>query len=301
MKRTIFILAILMIAAPVWAGVTITATHEGCGVVRIDYTNTEPNRVRAFALDFSVTDGNIIDINDYYRGECNAVGKGYGIFMATIDVNSETGVVDNWGNPVADFNDPNAAGELGSSAITTEMGGLWSPTGDDSPNAPNDIGTLCRITIAPGDCTLNISPNAKRGGVVLSNGRSTGDAVSPVSFSYTPISVLAYTAADVAEWRTVGRPASWCRDCTHATQCHGDADDLNEPWGRGTVWVGMNDVTVLLQGFRNPYSDPVTHPWISADFDHLKEPWGRGTVRVGMNDVNILVAYFRTVVPQDCP
>ena len=68
MKRTILILAIIVIAAPVWAAVTITATHEGCGVVRIDYSvSSEPNKVRAFGLDIVVSDGNIMDVTNFFE------------------------------------------------------------------------------------------------------------------------------------------------------------------------------------------------------------------------------------------
>jgi hypothetical protein len=68
------------------------------------------------------------------------------------------------------------------------------------------------------------------------------------------------------------------------------------------VWVGMNDVAVLVTGFRATYGgDPQVHPWIAADFDHYDEPYLRGTVRVGMNDVAELVQYFRAAtVPADC-
>lgn len=292
MKKTILILAIIVIAAPVWAAVTITATHEGCGVVRIDYTNTEPNKVRAFALDVSVSDGNIIDINDYTEGESNAVNKGYGIFPATIDVNLSTDYVDKWGSPVADINDPNTAGELGSNAITLEMGALYSPTGDTSPNSPNNTGTLCRITVND-NCTVNISANAKRGGVVLTNGNS----VSP---SYTPIGVVKYTGSDLAVWRSVGRPDCWCAGCGYTRQCHGDAD--NQTGGddkEGYYYVGGADLQLLVDAYQ--IREPAFGPGIGslpngicADFAHdLGGDDKEGYYRVGGADLQILVNYWQ--------
>jgi hypothetical protein len=100
------------------------------------------------------------------------------------------------------------------------------------------------------------------------------------------------------EWLSVGKPQSWCT----LRQCHGDADNAQEAYLRGMVWVGMNDVAVLVQGFRATYGgNPAVHPWIAADFDHFDEPYARGTVRVGMNDVAVLVTYFRSAaVPTDC-
>ncbi|MFC1676440.1 hypothetical protein ACFL3G_05190 [Planctomycetota bacterium] len=65
--------------------VSITATDLGGGLVEISYEITGgSNRVRAFALDINVSDGNIIDVNNYFVGECNATERGYGIFPGGI-------------------------------------------------------------------------------------------------------------------------------------------------------------------------------------------------------------------------
>lgn len=338
MKRTILILAIIVIAAPVWAAVTITATHEGCGVVRIDYNSTEPNKVRGFALNISVSDGNIIDVDDYTVGESNATTKGYGIFPATVDVNSDTGDVDDWGSPVADMNDPCTAGELGSNAITLEMGALYSPTGDTSPNAPNNTGTLCRIKVND-NCTVTISANAKRGGVVLSNGNS----VSP-SIASPAVTVVKYSGSQLADWRLVERPDGWCVGCSnpghlmdattrelltvdpnYRRQCHGDADGNFQGRPASAYWCSADDLNVFIAAWNRPYFDKITTPTmdgiydetyqvtggvgydgaivplINADFDHDGE--GRSQYRSSAQDVPILVASFNTAnkPDPDCP
>jgi hypothetical protein len=105
-------------------------------------------------------------------------------------------------------------------------------------------------------------------------------------------------AAEVTQWTNVGKPDSWC----WYHQCHGDADNKTEASGRTQVWVGVNDLAVLISGYKvTTYSDPHTNQWISADFDHYSEPSGRTTCRVGLNDLSVLIYYYKaTVVPADC-
>ena len=106
--------------------------------------------------------------------------------------------------------------------------------------------------------------------------------------------------SDYFEWLSVGKPLSWC----YPKQCYGDADGADEKYGKGFVSVGVNDLNILLAGWKNAvYVDPATDPWIAADFDHAKEKYGKGFVRVGVNDLNILLTYWKVVntsVPADC-
>ena len=118
MKKIVLAMAVLALAVPAWAGVTITATDEGGGVVAISYTSDA--NVSAFGLDITVSDGNIIAISDYNVGESNSVSKGYGIFPGGIVIVG--GSVTDYNTPVADVNAPGALGGLGTSGITIEMG-----------------------------------------------------------------------------------------------------------------------------------------------------------------------------------
>jgi uncharacterized delta-60 repeat protein len=113
---------------------------------------------------------------------------------------------------------------------------------------------------------------------------------------------ICYTGPDYSEWVNVGKPSCWC----YPKQCHGDATGSDEEFGRGNyVSVGFNDFQLLLQGYnKNPYVDPVTNPWICADFTHSDEEFGRGNwVRVGFADFQILLSYYNdpcSTVPADC-
>jgi hypothetical protein len=107
---------------------------------------------------------------------------------------------------------------------------------------------------------------------------------------------------DYDEWVSVGKPDCWC--CPK--QCHGDATGSDEQFGHASwVSVGFHDFQILLQGYnKSGYSNPVTHPWIAADFTHSDEEFGRGNyVRVGFQDFQVLLTYYNDLyytVPADC-
>jgi hypothetical protein len=106
-----------------------------------------------------------------------------------------------------------------------------------------------------------------------------------------------YQGPNTVDWNAVGKPDSWC----WYHQCHGDADNATETFGRNQVWVGQNDIAVLMSGLRKAYTDPHTNQWISADFDHMSETFGRNQVRVGQNDIAVMMVYLRKgTVPADC-
>ena len=133
----------------------------------------------------------------------------------------------------------------------------------------------------------------------------TADMTITANFEEDPC----YTGPDTTEWESVGSPDSWCADY----QCHGDADDATEKFGRASRRVGYNDINILLAGFNQPYSgdpdvdggDPGTDPdtWIAADFDHASEKFGRASRRVGYADINVLLWHFNDAhgaPPADC-
>ncbi|MHC4125854.1 MAG: hypothetical protein ACYSRR_05295, partial [Planctomycetota bacterium] len=67
MKRMIVVLAVLLMAAPAMATVTITADDEGGGIVAIKFNNDAApgQKVRAIALDIKAKLGAvIIDVNN---------------------------------------------------------------------------------------------------------------------------------------------------------------------------------------------------------------------------------------------
>jgi hypothetical protein len=225
MKRSLFILMALLIATPAWA-VTITCTHEGSGVVRIDYDRAgEPSKVRAFALDVSVDcDATFTAITDYSGGE----GNKYGIFPGTIDL-SDLNSPPVWGTPIAPSDDPGASGTgLGTGRVILEMGSLYEP----NLAGPPDTGTLCKLTLTAGvdaSCTVSIEVETTRGGIVLESGAS----------------VDANTSCTVL-WPPPG-PECW----TWPGQCHGDCDG--------------NDLKVNIDDFY-PFKDSYGSNYPDADY-----------------------------------
>ncbi|MGA2172238.1 MAG: hypothetical protein ABSG82_04385 [Sedimentisphaerales bacterium] len=162
MKRTLLIVAMLMLVTPALAGVTVTATQPiPNGSVTISYSSDV--NVRAFALDITVDAGATISrIHDYNTGDTN----GYGIFPGTFRDffnASSPNWVDPCYNPVAPSGDPGAKTGLGTGGITVEMGSLVANL------ATIRAGTLLKIDVNSGgqaDCNLTVALNSIRGGIV---------------------------------------------------------------------------------------------------------------------------------------
>jgi hypothetical protein len=272
MKKSLVILAILMTAVPAMATVTLTATQEAMpspctvtGLVDISYVNTEPNYVRAFALDITVDgDGNITDINNYFVGECNSTKKGYGIFPGTIAINA-SGVVTSYGTPVAPAADPCALAGLGHKGITIEMGSLYTGS-----LHPANSGLLCKLYVSTSaGCNLHVALNAKRGGVVLENPALTASVSLPATLSVvacagttTPVCLGDFdldgwiTTDDLStmmgQMRAAGVANDYSFQCPDAPAiCPGDFD--------GDGWVTTDDLSTMMgemraAGVLNDYS-----------------------------------------------
>jgi hypothetical protein len=311
MKKIAIVLGVLVFAAPALAEVAITATDEGSGVAKIAYASDV--NVSAFALEITVTDGNISSISDYHVGDCNATEQGYGIFPANfnryIDANNP-----DWDNanytPVADACDPGAAGTgLGTVKIIVEMGALY-----EDGNQPPLSGTLCKVTVTEA-CYLSVVANALRGKVVLTDFSEVDPNVAgatsvPMVFDCFP----SCRSGEYAEWVSVGKPDSWC----NVRQCNGDADGIENEYGpppppiltRPKAWVAYEDLQFLVAGYKSPYGgDPEVDTWIAADFNRQENEYGpppppiltRPKARITTEDLQILVAYYKNPsVPTDC-
>jgi hypothetical protein len=316
MKKLRMLLAVLVAASPALAAVRITAVPDGTKVA-INYA-TDGEKVRAFALDITVDKGKIVTISDFIRGESTAAKPGYGIFPANfaryITVNADTGEVAKWDvndyTPVADPCDSGALGGLGTNGITIEMGALYYPTADNSPNAPPNSGTLFKLTLSE-TATVTVALNEIRGGVVLTDPEkpatvtlSQATAVVAAGSNAAPSS-----GSDYAEWVAVGKPACW----TYARQCHGDADGKAVAGATGTYYVGTDDLNILISAWQAkeaPFGPGIAsiENGICADFSHDKEGNAEtGWYRVGQNDLNILIANWLVKespagpgVPADC-
>jgi hypothetical protein len=291
MKKVFCAIVIIMLTAPAWAKIAITATDLGGGVVAIDYNGVD--LARAYALDIKVDTGKIIDINDYAIGDEN---NGYGIFPANFSryiTVLETGEVDSWADPnytpVADANDPGALGGIDTNGITIEMGSLYKTA------APPLSGRLCTVTCSQ-SCLLSVTTNKIRGNVVLEDANEAVVDLTGATNVQVTIGQV-YTGTYPEEWIAVGKPECW-KSSVNPRQCHGDADGAAE--GPQNSWVSLNDLDIFISAWNKPLN-ALTGNQICADFDHL--PQGQQNYRVSANDVDILIANWNLAngPAADCP
>lgn len=184
MKKIVLSILVLMLAAPAMAiDVTFTAVHEGTtGVVRIYYdANSPPGALpRAFALDITVDNSQTIDaISD--------LSADYWVYPGSIDINDQ-GEVNDFGTPVADYNDLPSDTELGlnTSGITIEMGSLYV-----GANEPDPCALLLKVEVS-GDCNLTVTGNVGRGKAVL-EGAAQAMTNLPVVLMVSPVTPPTYT------------------------------------------------------------------------------------------------------------
>jgi hypothetical protein len=292
MKTLILAVTVLLLAAPVWATVTITAELDGKEIT-IGYTSDEGQLIRAFALDVAATGGNIIAVGGYTIGDNDG---GYGIFPGSfrdnIVVDPETGEVVSWGvagySPVAPSGDPDALGGIGTPGVTIEMGSLY-PEGGNAPSMTS--GTLCSVTVDNDVTEVCITANATRGNVVLEDANEPETLVLPDCITVPPDECFPSSFTTYADWVTYGQPLCWCNTdfnplATGDYQCDGDGDGLTE--GALKYRVFSKDLTVMVSQWKKPIA-LVTNP--CADFDH--KPEGALKYRVFSKDLAILVANWK--------
>jgi len=150
MKKTVLVLAVLMLAVPVMAGVTVTASDTGSGIVQISYAmdGGDANIPRAFALDVSMSPAN--------DSPLAPTGLNPNFYVAPGTFTSDGNHVTSWGNPIVG---PNTVG------FTTEMGSLWAandPCGHTTQ--PPSSGVLFSFVVDK-TCDIALAENAARGGV----------------------------------------------------------------------------------------------------------------------------------------
>jgi hypothetical protein len=296
MKKLIIALVVVLLTAPAWADVAITLSNDN-GVVTIGYDSTgEAELVRAFALDITVTGGIITDVTDFVVGDDNG---GYGIFPGNfsryITVDGQTGEVADWGaagyTPVADVNDPGAAGGLGSNAITIEMGSLYDT------QAPAKTGVLCKVVVGDGS-EICVTPNVIRGGVVLEN---AAQATCPEVCLPLATECFPSTNSQYNDWVVLGKPECWCAPpYGSGYQCDGDIDGKDSGFpARFRVFTG--DLGILVDNWQKKANDATLDP--CADVDH-KDSGFPARFRVFTGDLGILVNNWQkkdAALPGDCP
>ena len=293
MKKIFVVLAVVMIAAPTWAAVTITCTQGttagDCNEVTVSYSVTGPNSVRAFALDVTVSSGEIVDVIDA------SYNVDYNVYPGSIQISG--GVVTGAGSPVGDpCNYSGTLGGEGTGGATMEMGSLYE--GENGPNAITNP-VLFKFIVSE-SCTVDVNVNPARGGVVMENPDENPGLVSPgvvVVIPCGPTDCMCIGHTDYSEWVDVNKPDSWCWD----RQCHGDADNAPEKIGKAWYHVAYNDLGVLVDGWKLAYGgDPDVDTWINGDVDHAPEKIGKAWYRVAYNDLGVLVDFWKLDVDPNC-
>lgn len=302
MRRIFLIIAMLLLAAPAMATVTITAsqgTAAGyCDTVEITYSCSAGEEVRGIAIDAVASAGlTIQDISGYYTG---GEGAGFGIFPGNfrdvIDPADPCWTDPNY-TPVAPSTDPDAQDGLGTDAVTLEMGALYT-----AGNEPASAGTLCVLKVRPdalplvGGGTLTLTENSTRGGVVLADGSSATPVLVPATVLFPdcyPCWLEYYTG--YGNWYSVGNPTCWCSD---AYQCDGDADGTTQTLSKYRVYT--NDWTLMSNSWQAKNTS--TNLNACADFDHRAQTLSK--YRVYTDDYDVIAAHWQdkdSDLAGDCP
>jgi hypothetical protein len=279
MKKSIFVLLVLMLAVPAMAeNAVITVVNNADGTASINYTSDV--NVRAFALDVNVSTGTITAVTDYHTGESVTGDKGYGIFLGEfgIDIN-DAGIVQSPGSPVASVNEPGAAGTgIGTNRVILQLGALY-----EDGNQPVLSGTLCKVTVSAGGTMCITEEDTYRAGVVLEDGNGT----SPNLTGACGIDIVMdcflgspsgnpdfgdWNAFDF--WKAAGEPICWCAKTwpggDFRYQCKGDADRLftgKDKLGK-RKWVSSLDLDCFAAGWQKVETEDGFNTWRCADFAH---------------------------------
>jgi len=177
MKKLILVLAVLLLASPSLAALTVTCEDLGSGQCGVKYTaGAAADLGRGFALSISLDSGATITVDeessDYWVHPENIV------------------IVD--GNVTGEGSAVVAGGD-GQSSMVVEMGSLHFPADTGSPNAPALVGYLVKFTVSA-DCNVTVDADASR-----SAGGSTGvidyaAAEKAAGLPCTPCFILADSA-----------------------------------------------------------------------------------------------------------
>lgn len=272
MKKLIVILAIVMVASPVMAAVTVSCAQVGTtNSFTVSYggaSATDPNSaVRGFALDISVSNGTISGVT------CS--NSSYYIYPGSIQISG--GSVQSYGSCICSSTYPGTNPGLGTSAVTVEMGSLY--TGTTKPATSGTLMTVSTTSTLP--ATVTIAANSARGGVVMENPNfALSGTLSTCILAGGDCFPSAYTT--YTDWKSAGKPNCWCG--TNGTapiwkfQCYGDGDNTTETLSKYRVYT--NDYWKLMSNWKKKITDAT---WDRcSDFDHKSETLSK--YRVYTND-----------------
>lgn len=182
-RKILALIACMMLAVSGRAEVRIFI-QDSNGLALVKYECTDQEIVRAFALNVSVDQGQIVGISSFFRGPGTAESTGYGIFPASFrDHLAAGGANIDWNStdytPLAAVSDSPAdtLPGLNSSGVTLEFGGLWDANAPGA--APGPTGILCALLLSQ-PARVSVAPNLSRGGVVSA---FSGGLITPVFLS----------------------------------------------------------------------------------------------------------------------
>ncbi len=257
MRKVALVLAVLLFAAPAWAGVTVFAEQTDANEVSIKYVmdGGDANLPRAFALDITVTGTNTVISTPY------DIHSEFYVYPGSIQIS---------GGQIIDPGTPIAASD--SNSMTSEMGSLYASNDPCHTTPPPNNGVIMRFTVVSDDASVEvcIAGNAARGNVVMED----------PDITYNDPSYVTYVCG------LVDIPGSDCG-------CLGDVSDgLMVPPGDGTT-VDFGDLNYLIgQLFISGWSIAIAdRPDLAcADVsDGLMIPPGDG-VTIDFGDLNYLIA-----------
>ena len=287
MKKILLILAVLALAAPTMAAISVNVVDNGNCTGDITYSMTGEagdQRVRAWALKVEVDSGAVITaVDPHVAGESDAVNKGFGFFPGTIVIIGD--VIDSNGTPVAPNDLPGAAGTgIGINTVVLEMASLHVDS-----NFPPDTGTLATITVSQA-CNVTITEEVDyRGGIVREDANQAIGATLPTNVPITcngePDCLIGGNAGpnEYSNWVSYGKPPCWC----YRKQCRGDADGLASFFGDPVI---LPDLTIFKSAYNKSEAAVLAIPnAICADLDHVASFFGDPVI---LPDLTIFKAYY---------
>ena len=282
MKRMLTVLVVLLLTAPVLAVPTISCVFDcNTHIATVSYSGVDSNNlIVALGLDITADGASITNV-----GGWNPSVDDYWVYPGSISI--ADGNVVGYGTPVAAANSPG----FNASGTTVEMGALWNVGKGDTP--PATSGDLFTVTVDD-DCTLYVTGNTTRGGVVLEDG-----SIVPVDSNCyceggPPPECMMATAPEYTYWvgdtegRIWNKPDCWC----YKKQCSGDATGSKV----GDFFVNTADVAILRDALYKDNNDAAMAAGICADFTHSPV----GDFHVNTADVSVIRTYLYVNPIPDC-
>ena len=289
MKKLLVTLVVAALCVPAMADVQVTAVANGQDIeVYLANSDTEVEViVRGVSLVLDAAEG--MTATGAASEACNAFPDYYNSNSGFLDgLADETELPGDGAHPMATIDEKGEG--VAAEDVALSMG-ILDNSGEQGGLLLSDTPVLVATVTYTGGGEVCLGVDELRGGIV-------GQEIGEVTYGCATIveDCIAAGHVDYTEWDSVGKPEEWC----NPRQCHGDADGEEEPFGRsGTVWVGYNDISILVGAFQKPTTD-ANFDW-AADFNRRSEAFGRsGSVRVGYDDISELLVYFQKTVPVDC-